>query len=89
MRRIGERTANETLKPEVVASFEDRDVRSVWWVNDQRLLLELEVELTGPGRADRGPGLFAVDADGGSYRPLIETAHAFRRGAPLSVPLLG
>ncbi len=75
----------ETLKLQVVAGFSDRDVRSAQWASDKRLVLDLEVELTGPNRANMGPGLFAVDADGSDFRQLIETTTSFVRGPSLGV----
>jgi dienelactone hydrolase len=75
----------ETLKLQVVAAFPDVDVNAARWVNDKRLVFDLEVELTGPNRADFGPGLFAVDADGSDFRQLIETTTAFVKGPAMGI----
>jgi acetyl esterase/lipase len=77
-----------TLKPQVIARFDDRHVDEFWWVNDTRLLFDLEVELTGPNRADEGAGLFAVDRDGANFRQLVETRGAWLRAPPQGAPLL-
>ncbi len=79
----------QTMKPLPVAGFEDQDIRRVWWVNDQRLLFDMQVELTGPGRTDIGHGLFAVNADGSGFRHLVQsTGTAFFRtpDAPAQLP---
>ena len=78
----------QSMKPEVVAAFDGRDVHSFEWVNDKRLVLDLEVELTGPGYTDAGPGLFAVDSDGGNFRALVETRRAFVKAPESGVPPL-
>ena len=78
----------QTLKPKVVASFESAHVGHFSWVNDSRLVFDLEVELTGPGRADSGAGLFAVDKDGERFRQLVETTRAWLRVPETGVPLL-
>jgi len=67
----------QTLKPTVVAGYSDTDVSHFSWVSDQRLVYDLAVRLTGPGRTDRGSGLFAVNADGSELRQLVETSRAF------------
>lgn len=67
----------QTMKPQIVASFKEQDVTELHWVNDQRLVFSLDFHNTGPGRADIGPGLFAVDADGGRFRSLVETSLSF------------
>jgi acetyl esterase/lipase len=63
----------ETMKSDVVASYKDADVGSFHWVNENRLVFDLEVELTGPNLTDRGRGLFAVNADGSAFRQLVVT----------------
>ena len=80
--------ALDTQKLQVVGGFDDRDVRAVQWVNDRRLVYDLEVQLTGLNRVDEGRGLFAVDVDGGSHRQLIESVRSFARDADMGVPAL-
>jgi hypothetical protein len=63
----------QTMQPDVVASFDDKDIGHFRWVNDTRLVFNLRQELTGPNRAEHGAGLFAVDADGSNFRQLVET----------------
>lgn len=65
-----------TLQPVVVAAFKDVPVGRFWWVNDRRLVFELQPPLTGPGQSDYGRGLFAVDRDGTSMRRLVQTRYA-------------
>ncbi len=77
----------ETMKPQVVAAFADSDIRQAHWVNDQRLVFDLESPLSGPGLVANGPGLFAVNADGSDWRELVELRRSFIN-APLAVPLL-
>ena len=62
----------DSMKPTVVAAFEDQDVRRARWVNDQRLVFDMQVELTGPGVAEIGHGLYGVNADGSGYRQLVQ-----------------
>jgi dipeptidyl aminopeptidase/acylaminoacyl peptidase len=78
----------DTMKPQVLASYDESDVRRVWWVNDQRLVFDLETPLTGLGRIDAGPGLYGVDADGSDYRGLIEIRPSFVKAPPSGIPLL-
>ncbi len=61
-----------TLKPEVVAGFDDQDVQRAEWVNDERLVFEMRVELGGPGFARIGSGLYGVNADGSGFRHLVQ-----------------
>lgn len=78
----------QSMKPDVVASFDDSSIGHFQWVNDQRLVFDLETDLVGPGRIESGPGLFAVDADGGNFRQLVETHLAFVKPPEMGVPLL-
>lgn len=78
----------QTMRPDVVASFDDKDIGQFRWVNDKRLVFTLDQEQTGPGRAEHGPGLFAVDADGDNFRQLVETYLRFVRGPETGTPLL-
>jgi acetyl esterase/lipase len=67
--------------PLVVASFEDTDVRHFEWVDDHRLAFDVDQELTGPGVADYGRSLYAVDDDGTHFRQLVEARPAFIKDA--------
>lgn len=67
----------ESLKPEVIASFNEAGISHFEWVNDRRLVFTLRTELTGPGLVDFGSGLFAVDVDGKKFRQLVETTRRF------------
>lgn len=61
----------ETMKSTVVASFREADVDMFHWVNDDRLVFDQTVTLTGPGLAEAGAGLFAVQRDGSGFRELV------------------
>jgi dipeptidyl aminopeptidase/acylaminoacyl peptidase len=63
----------QTMRSDVVASFKDADIGRFRWVNENRVVFDLEVELTGPNVTDRGSGLFAVNADGSAFRQLVVT----------------
>ena len=66
-----------TMKAIVVARFDDAHVGRFHWVNAQRLVFDLDTDLTGPGRVDVGNGLFAVNADASRFRQLVETTFSF------------
>jgi dipeptidyl aminopeptidase/acylaminoacyl peptidase len=57
-------------KPRVVGAFQDADVRSFHWVNDQRLVFDA-IDLSTEGGLQHGAGLYAVGADGNGFRRLI------------------
>lgn len=78
----------DTLKPRVVAAVKDEDLAGYAWVNSRRLVYWLEIQLTGPNRTDRGPGLFGVDKDGERHRVLKETVVGPIRVPDSGVPLL-
>jgi len=67
----------KTMQPTVVAAFKDVPVGRFWWVNDRRLVFDLQPPLTGPGQTETGRGLFAVDRDGTSMRQLVKTLSNF------------
>lgn len=77
-----------TMAPTVVADFSDVDVDRFEWVSDQRLVFDTDPPLTGINRIDAGPGLFAVNADGGEFRQLVETGLAWRKTPENGPPLL-
>ena len=58
-------------KSTIVTNFRDSDVRSVGWVNNQRLHFTM-IDLAR-GLGDQiGSGLFVIDKDGSDFRPLAE-----------------
>ena len=77
-----------TMKPTVAADFDERDVAWHRWVNDDRLVFRLEWDVGEQGLAYGGPGLFAVNADGSDYRPLVQTRRAWVNAPDAGVPLL-
>nr|WP_316642322.1 alpha/beta fold hydrolase [uncultured Roseateles sp.] len=62
----------DTLAPKVVYGSDNADVERVVWVNNDRLAFDLSDRETPQGKIDAGPGLFAVDHDGGLLRQLVE-----------------
>jgi dipeptidyl aminopeptidase/acylaminoacyl peptidase len=87
--RMGLAVANvETPDKRVgVAQFDDADVRMVQWVNDQRLVFDLNDRNAELGK-QKGSGLYAVNADGTEYEWLIQRPGAGARvmGSPAKQP---
>jgi dipeptidyl aminopeptidase/acylaminoacyl peptidase len=70
-----------------IAQFEDADVRSFRWVNDNRLVFDA-VDLQAGLGAQQGSGLYAVNADGTDFVWLIERNGKSRAvGVPAKRPL--
>lgn len=57
----------------IAASFDDADITSVEWADDDRLVFEISHE-DEAARYQKGSGLFAVDRDGKDFRTLIFTS---------------
>lgn len=74
-----------TLTPKLVAGFPDADIGQFHWVNDKRLVFDLTDREAAQGDVVAGPGLFAVDRDGGNFRALVQRSpsrvqeHAIRQ----------
>jgi hypothetical protein len=64
-------------KPKAVAQYEDADIESVRWVNDELLIFGASDYSRGSGSPDGWPGLFSVSADGGKVRVLVKRKRAF------------
>ena len=77
----------DTSKVSVISAFRESDVRSVAWVNDDRLVYSL-VDLQRPLADQLGEGLFAVNRDATGYRELgaVETRDARGNRPSTSVP---
>lgn len=60
---------NETSKVSIITAFKESDVRSIAWVNDDRLVYSL-IDLQRPVADQLGAGLFAVNRDATEYREL-------------------
>jgi dipeptidyl aminopeptidase/acylaminoacyl peptidase len=71
----------DTLKPTVVAGFDEAGIGALQWVNDQRLVFNLYSTYSGPG-------LYAVDRDGSNFRQLVEATWSFVKAPDGGVPLL-
>lgn len=70
-----------------IAQFEDADLRSVSWVNDERLVFDA-VDFQAPVGDQLGSGLYAVNADGSDFLWLIERTGNYRvTGNPVKRPL--
>lgn len=53
----------ELSKPKVIAGFNDADIKSIRWVNDDRLVFTV-TDMQSPYGDQFGEGLFAVDREG-------------------------
>lgn len=71
----------ETRAAKVLAEYKDADVGDVQWVNDERLVYNLRDRTDNYTAHDFGPGLYAVDRDGG--RNIQLAARNYRQRAPL------
>ncbi len=60
-----------TRKSKVVAAFDDADIGNYRWVNGQRLVFDVEDLAVPQGELRYGPGLWAVNSDGGALRQLV------------------
>ena len=78
---------NDTTQVNVITAFKESDVRSIAWVNDDRLVYSL-VDLQRPLADQLGAGLFAVNRDATAYRELsaVEVRDARGNRATASVP---
>ncbi len=56
----------------VVASLANGDVGQINWISDERLIFNTADPDVAEGDRAKGPGLFAVNRDGGELRELIE-----------------
>ena len=59
------------LKPRILAQFTNVDISSFHWVNSQRLVYSVSNYQLDKDESNRGPGLWAIDADGSNQRQLI------------------
>jgi acetyl esterase/lipase len=69
----------ETMKVQLAASFDDVDVIRFAWVNDQRLLFNTGDRRLAQADQRFASGLFAVNADGGGFRQLVQREHVWVR----------
>lgn len=75
----------ELDNPKIVARFNDADVRSFRWVNEERLVFDIIDLGAGGGDQPFGRGLFSIGSEGGELRQLIKLRREFlveRRLAP-------
>ncbi len=64
----------------MAAIFSNADLRSVHWVNDDRLVFDLLDRQSGGGDQRVAPGLFSVRRDGSELRELISAPRPFISG---------
>jgi len=62
----------QTLKQIGDAYLDNYDIRDIRWVNDQRLVFNIEDSQEVPGDRRIGPGLWAVNRDGSQKRQLVD-----------------
>ena len=55
----------------MVAGFNDTDIGTFRWVNNERLVFTASDKDLGAGQKAKGPGLYAVNRDGGNFRQLV------------------
>ena len=69
----------------IVAGFNDADIYSYQWVNDERVVFDVTDRQSGTSRP-LAPGLFAVNRDGSNFRQLINTFQNFfsNRGSAIA-----
>ncbi len=68
-----------------VAQFNDADIRSFQWVNEQRLVFDA-IDLQAAAGDQWGSGLYAVNADGSDFIWLIARAGAYTTGGVVTKP---
>ena len=66
-----------TDKISVVGAFQDADIGEFAWVNDERLTFSATDRQIGQGEVRYGPGLYAVNRDGSSFRQLVHRSNRF------------
>jgi dipeptidyl aminopeptidase/acylaminoacyl peptidase len=64
-------------KPKAVAQYDDADIGSVQWVNDDLLIFSVTDFSRGSGRGDGAPGLFSVGAESARVRMLVNRKREF------------
>jgi hypothetical protein len=62
---------SDFAKSRTVAGFPNADIRSLNWISDRRIVFTVYDAAAGGGD-QYAPGLFAVDADGGDFRRLVD-----------------
>ena len=63
---------NDASKSKALAGFQDADIRSVYWVNDDRLVYTI-VDYQSDYSDQAGSGLFSIDREGSeTARQIIE-----------------
>ncbi|QOL51206.1 alpha/beta hydrolase family protein [Massilia litorea] len=65
----------QTNTGKIVASYNDADIGSFQWVNNERLLFNVGDKKVAEGDDDYAPGLFAVNRDGSNLVQLAETGN--------------
>jgi dienelactone hydrolase len=61
----------KSLQPTVLAQFAGADVHEVHWINDHRIVFDLDDRQVSQGEAHAASGLYAINADGSYFRQLV------------------
>ena len=72
------------MQVQPLTSFEDADISSIAWVNEQRIVYSVMDRNIAQGDVQYGPGLYAINIDGSGYRQLASNTNSRKttRGAP-------
>ena len=77
-----------SMKVNGLTSFEDADIASIAWVNNRRVVYSVADRNIAQGEVQYGPGLYAINIDGGGYRQLASNTY-FKSGLGGSRTMLG
>lgn len=75
-----------TMKPTVVAEFNDADIGNFQWVNNRRLVYDSRDKNLAPGERTHAPWMYAVDRDGSNYKRLVDVRRRFCHPAHRASP---
>ena len=77
-----------SMKVAGLTSFEDADISSIAWVNEQRLVYSVVDRNIAQGDVQYGPGLYAINIDGSGYRQLASNTYS-KKSAGSAREMLG
>lgn len=64
------------MQVKALTSFEDADISSIAWVNEQRIVYSVMDRNIAQGDIQYGPGLYAINIDGSGYRQLASNTYS-------------